>query len=42
MTITKGCYPFFIFFNEKIIEKDLVDFRHRKMSLKVRIVLFQF
>ena len=31
---------FFVFFNEKKIEKDSVDFWHRKMTLKVRIVLF--
>mgnify|MGYP001423040879 CR=1 FL=1 len=32
---------FLIFFNEKKkVEKDLVDFGHRKMTLKVRILLY--
>ena len=31
---------FFIFFNEKKVQKDSTNFRHRKMTLDVRIVLF--
>ena len=34
-----GFLAFFIFFNEKKINKDLADFWHRKMTLKTRIVL---
>ena len=35
----KSCSPFFIFFDEKN-ERDLDNFWHRKITLKVRIVLF--
>ena len=36
----KKCAPKLIFFNEKKIEKDSDNFRHRKLTLKVRILPF--
>ena len=36
MSITKKCAPKLVFFYEKKIEKDLDDFCHRKLTLKVK------
>ena len=36
----KMCATKIIFFNEKNVKKDLDNFRHRKLNLKVRILQF--
>ena len=36
MRIAKKCALIFVFFNEKKIKKDLDDFWHRKLTLKVK------
>ena len=38
--INKKCAPKLVFFNEKKNEKDLDDFLHRKLTLKVKILQF--
>ena len=36
----KKCAPKLVFFNEKKIEKDWDDFRHRKLILTVKFMHF--